>query len=78
MDEWRQTFKVLHLSMIGILFSGAVDDVLEKDNGQLIVCDIKATSKINLIGQKPVQIYFSRAYERQLGVTIYWQRMVLT
>ena len=69
MDEWRQNFQGLKYfnDTTGILFSGAVDDVLEKDNGQLIVCDIKATSKINFDWAETCRKYtFPDSYVRQL------------
>ena len=46
-DEWRSNFKGLRYisSKKKYNFGGAIDDVWQKDNGELIVADVKATSK---------------------------------
>ena len=47
MDEWRNNFKgIRHINEEeGYNFGGAVDDIWQKPNGELIVVDVKATSK---------------------------------
>ena len=47
MDEWRENFKGLRYidEEKGFNFGGAVDDIWQKPNGELIVIDVKATAK---------------------------------
>ena len=47
MDEWRNNFKGIRYidENAGYNFGGAVDDVWQKPNGELIVVDVKSTSK---------------------------------
>ena len=47
LDEWRENFKGIRYrdEEHGFNFGGAVDDVWVKPNGELIVSDVKATSK---------------------------------
>ena len=47
MDEWRSNFKGIRFinEEDGYNFGGAVDDIWQKPSGELIVVDVKATSK---------------------------------
>ena len=47
MDEWRSNFKGIRFinEDDGYNFGGAVDDIWQKPSGELIVVDVKATSK---------------------------------
>ena len=67
MDEWRENFKgvrYLH-EPTNLLITGAVDDIWQKSNGELIVVDYKATSKneeVNLDAE------WQDGYKRQMEV----------
>ena len=47
MDQWRNNFKGAYYldEEKGFNFGGAVDDIWQKPNGELILADVKATSK---------------------------------
>ena len=67
MDEWRENFKgvrYLH-EPTNLLITGAVDDIWQSKNGELIVVDYKATSKnaeVNLDAD------WQMGYKRQMEV----------
>lgn len=67
MDEWRENFKGVRYvhEKTNLLVTGAVDDVWENKNGELIVVDYKATSKneeVNLDAE------WQMSYKRQMEV----------
>lgn len=69
MDAWRDNFTgITHTdSETGLTVSGAVDDIWQKPNGDLIIVDYKSTSKegtIESLGDSPWELQ----YTRQLGV----------
>tara|TARA_Y100001968_G_C19447844_1_gene766453 strand:- start:935 stop:1654 length:720 start_codon:yes stop_codon:yes gene_type:complete len=68
-DEWRSNFKGLRYisSKKKYNFGGAIDDVWQKDNGELIVADVKATSKNSFNWNETFNKYeYPKAYKRQL------------
>lgn len=67
MDTWRENFvgvEAYH-EPTNLLIHGAVDDVWEAPNGDLIVVDYKATSKD---GEVSIEGYWQQSYKRQLEV----------
>ena len=69
LDTWRENFEGIEFTdpETGMTISGAVDDVWEDENGNLIVVDYKSTSKadrIEKLGDSP----WEQQYTRQLGV----------
>lgn len=67
MDEWRENFKGVRFvhEKTNLLVTGAVDDIWENKNGELIVVDYKATSKneeVNLDAE------WQMSYKRQMEV----------
>ena len=68
MDTWRNNFKGAYYldEDQGFNFGGAVDDIL-KDNGELILADVKATSKNLFDWEDTYSKYdYAHAYRRQL------------
>tara|TARA_B100000900_G_scaffold333268_1_gene294330 strand:+ start:256 stop:972 length:717 start_codon:yes stop_codon:yes gene_type:complete len=68
-DEWRSNFKGLRYisKEKNYNFGGAIDDVWQKPNGELIVADVKATSKNNFDWDETFSKYeYPKAYKRQL------------
>ncbi len=68
-DEWRSNFKGLRYISPekNYNFGGAIDDVWQKSNGELIVADVKATSKNNFDWHETFNKYeYPKAYKRQL------------
>tara|TARA_Y100001968_G_scaffold124455_1_gene113430 strand:+ start:916 stop:1635 length:720 start_codon:yes stop_codon:yes gene_type:complete len=68
-DEWRNNFKGLRYisSEKNYNFGGALDDIWQKENGELIVADVKATSKNNFDWNETFNKYeYPKAYKRQL------------
>jgi hypothetical protein len=68
-DEWRENFKGIRYinKEKGYNFGGAVDDVWVKPNGELIVVDVKSTSKNEFDWDKTWNQYeFPKGYKRQL------------
>ncbi len=64
-DEWRENFKgvqVLH-EKTNFILTGAVDDVWERPDGELIVVDYKATSKN---GEVTLDADWQDGYKRQM------------
>jgi len=68
MDIWRQNFKGIRFqdANLGYDFGGAVDDVWIKPNGDLIISDVKSTSKNEFDWEKTAQMHYGQAYKRQL------------
>ena len=69
LDEWRSNFKGIRYKCKehSYDFGGAVDDIWEKQNGELIVVDVKATSKNTFDWVETFNKYeYARAYKRQL------------
>jgi CRISPR/Cas system-associated exonuclease Cas4 (RecB family) len=67
MDEWRENFKgvrYLH-EPTNLLVTGAVDDIWQKKNGELIVVDYKATSKNDEVN---LDADWQMGYKRQMEV----------
>jgi len=68
-DIWRSNFKGLKYisKKYEYEFVGAIDDVCQKRNGELVVIDIKATSRNNFDWNETFQKYeYPKAYKRQL------------
>ena len=57
-DDWRNNRRGINYtdSINEFYFYGAVDDVWVKPNGELIISDVKATSKKSLIGLKHINM----------------------
>ena len=69
LDEWRSNFKGLRYisKEKNYNFGGAIDDVWQKSNGELIVADVKATSKNHFDWAETFSKYeYPKAYKRQL------------
>ncbi len=68
-DHWRNNFRgMYHQDEInGFNFGGAVDDILIKPNGELLIIDVKATSKNKFDWADTWSKYdYPKAYQRQL------------
>jgi len=67
-DEWRTNFTgIRHIDEeAGYNFGGAVDDVWQKPNGDLIVADVKATSKKAFSWDDMKDYPYAQGYKRQL------------
>ena len=68
-DIWRSNFKgIRYLSKeYKYDFGGAIDDIWQKKNGELIIADVKATSKNNFDWKETFDKYeYAKAYKRQL------------
>mgnify|MGYP001235585468 CR=1 FL=1 len=69
LDEWRNNFKGIRYKSTEYSydFGGAVDDIWQKKNGELLVVDVKATSKNKFDWQDTFNKYdYAKAYKRQL------------
>jgi len=69
MDEWRNNFKGIRFinPKDGYNFGGAVDDVWQKPSGELIVVDVKATSKNVFDWEDTYSKWdYAKGYQRQL------------
>jgi hypothetical protein len=69
MDEWRENFQGIRYidQEKGYNFGGAVDDIWEKTNGELIVVDVKATSKNVFDWEDTYSKWeYAKGYKRQL------------
>jgi CRISPR/Cas system-associated exonuclease Cas4 (RecB family) len=67
MDEWRENFKgvqYLH-EPTNFIITGAVDDLWQGENGQIIVADYKATSKTS---QVTLDADWQDGYKRQMEI----------
>ena len=68
-EIWRNNFKGLRYlsTKYNYDFGGAIDDVWQKNNGELIVADVKATSKKEFNWSETFNNYeYPKAYKRQL------------
>ena len=68
-DIWRDNFRGLRYKSksLNYDFGGAIDDVWQKNNGDLIVADIKATSRNIFDWDETFNKYeYPKAYKRQL------------
>jgi hypothetical protein len=68
-DNWRSNFKGIRFinEKDGYNFGGAVDDVWIRPDGQLIIADVKATSKNEFNWDETWKKYeFPKGYRRQL------------
>ena len=66
---WRSNFQGLRYKSTfnNYDFGGAIDDVWQKSNGDLIVVDVKATSKNNFNWEETFNKYeYAKGYKRQL------------
>ena len=69
MDKWRNNFQGISYydSNTDVHFYGAVDDVWVKPNGELILSDVKSTSKNNFDWEDTWKKYeYPKGYRRQL------------
>ena len=69
MDEWRNNFKGIRYinEEEGYNFGGAVDDIWQKPNGDLIVVDVKSTSKNVFDWEDTYSKWeYAKGYRRQL------------
>ena len=69
MDKWRNNFQGISYydSNTDVHFYGAVDDVWVKPNGELILSDVKSTSKNNFDWEETWNKYeYPKGYRRQL------------
>ena len=69
MDKWRNNFQGISYydSDTDVHFYGAVDDVWVKPNGELILSDVKSTSKNNFDWEETWNKYeYPKGYRRQL------------
>ena len=67
MDEWRENFKgvqYLH-EPTNFIITGAVDDLWQGENGEIIVADYKATSKTS---QVTLDADWQDGYKRQMEI----------
>ena len=70
-DIWRNNFKGIRYKSVehNYDFGGAVDDVWQKSNGELIIADVKATSRNNFDWNETFKKYdYAKAYKRQLEI----------
>ncbi len=69
LEDWRHNFKGIRYinKKGGYNFGGAIDDVWVKPSGQLILADVKATSKNEFNWEETWQKYeYPKGYRRQL------------
>ena len=68
-NEWRNNYKGIRYKSEehSFEFGGAIDDIWLKKNGELIIVDVKATSKNNFDWMETFNKYeYAKAYKRQL------------
>ena len=69
LDIWRSNFKGIRYKSpkYNYDFGGAIDDVWQKNNGDLIIVDVKATSRNNFDWNETFDKYdYPKSYKRQL------------
>lgn len=68
MDRWRHNFTGLSYTSEehGYHFFGAVDDIWQAPNGELIIADVKTTSKKDFDWDKIYAQPYGKGYQRQL------------
>ena len=70
LELWRSNFQGIRYKSIQHKydFGGAVDDIWQKKNGNLIIVDVKATSKNNFDWSETFNKYeYAKAYKRQVS-----------
>ena len=74
MDEWRENFKGVqyHHEPTNFIITGAVDDLWQDSNGEIIVVDYKATSKTT---QVSLDADWQDGYKRQMEIYQWLLRM---
>ena len=67
-DDWRNNFRgIRHISEEHQYnFGGAIDDVWQKPNGQLIISDVKTTAKNEFDWSETYKYEYAKGYQRQL------------
>jgi len=67
MDEWRENFKGVryHHKPTNFIVTGAVDDLWQNENGEIIVVDYKSTSKITPVS---LNAEWQDGYKRQMEI----------
>ena len=78
LDKWRSNFVGIRYQSYkyNYDFGGAVDDVWQKPNGELIIVDVKATSKNNFDWNETFNKYdYAKGYKRQLEMYQWLFRM---
>ena len=67
-DDWRNNWKgIRYRDKDGKYdFGGAIDDVWQKPNGDLIISDVKATSKKIFDWEYTYSMHYGKGYKRQL------------
>ena len=78
LDKWRSNFEGIRYQSYkyNYDFGGAVDDVWQKPNGDLIIVDVKATSKNNFDWNETFNKYdYAKGYKRQLEMYQWLFRM---
>ena len=71
MNQWRSNFQGIQYKSFehNYDFSGAVDDIWQKKNGELIIVDVKATSKNSFDWLDIFNKYdYAKGYKRQLEI----------
>ena len=69
LERWRSNFQGIRYVSLehNYDFSGAIDDVWQKQNGDLIIVDVKATARNNFDWSETFSKYeYAKAYKRQL------------
>ena len=69
LERWRSNFQGIRYKSIehNYDFGGAIDDIWQKKNGDLIIVDVKATSRNNFDWFETFNKYeYAKAYKRQL------------
>ncbi len=77
-DIWRNNFKGIRYKSTehNYDFGGAVDDIWQKSNGELIIADVKATSRNNFDWNQTFNQYeYAKGYKRQLEIYQWLFRM---
>ena len=68
LSQWRSNFKGIRYKSVehNYDFGGAVDDIWQKASGELIIADVKATSKNHFDWEETFNKYeYAKAYKRQ-------------
>jgi hypothetical protein len=75
MDDWRNSLSQgvqFHHKKTNFLVTGGVDDIWASDEGEFIVVDYKATSKVGQVG---IEEEWQESYKRQMAVYSWLLRM---
>lgn len=67
MPEWRENFKGIryHHLLTNFIITGAIDDLWEDENGEIMVVDYKATSKTSAVN---IDADWQDGYKRQVEI----------